>query len=167
MTPYDRVNELGLALMTPAVPLPDCVPYVLGILPLPVRSGAARTRRSRTYRQGRRRDRSRGGLRACPPDRTQTALGNARGTGRPGTRIASCEAPRHGERRAVLYGAPARHQRCVGPLRRGVRSCRPPRSVGGRDVLAAGQQHGRDRWDPGKPAKATQPLRTTMKRAPR
>jgi enamine deaminase RidA (YjgF/YER057c/UK114 family) len=29
MTPYDRVNELGLALMTPAVPLPDCVPYVL------------------------------------------------------------------------------------------------------------------------------------------
>ena len=29
MTPYERLNELGLALMTPAVPMANYVPYVL------------------------------------------------------------------------------------------------------------------------------------------
>src|SRR5215213_5013621 len=29
MTPYQRLNELGLALMTPAVPMANYVPYVL------------------------------------------------------------------------------------------------------------------------------------------
>ncbi|CAA9555854.1 MAG: RidA/YER057c/UK114 superfamily, group 1, partial [uncultured Thermomicrobiales bacterium] len=114
---------------------------------LPRRQRAAKGRRHDADGQGGRRCLDRGGERARALGRPHAPCRSAAGAGRPRPGAAGREGARHGQRDAGLRPAATGDQRLLRSLRRGFRRAGTTRALGGRDGLAAGGHHRRDRGD--------------------